>query len=122
VSELPCDTENYDLEPLPEDVQEVAMTLMEALHESIKLADAKQDPGFVVTPPDKITVRSIVSQPPLPEIFNLIIRNYNKRREILAKGSSMTQEDWRKLKELNWYMRTSLRPAAVMATSYSDNH
>ena len=64
-----------------------------------------------------LVVRSVVTQPPLPKIFRLIIENQNRRWDIRAKGSDMTQEDWRELKALNLDMKKSLRPGAERALS-----
>jgi len=56
--------------------------------------------------------RPVVQAPPMPEVFREIIRNDNARGEILSKGASMSQADWRRLKELNNDKKKNLRPSA----------
>lgn len=48
----------------------------------------------------------------VPEVFKLIIDNDNAQAAILAKGSAMTLEEWRKFGELRRYRRESLVPGA----------
>jgi hypothetical protein len=65
----------------------------------------------------ELIARGIVTQPRLPKIFRLVIENYNARMEIHAKGTGMSQAEWRQLKELYRDMKESLRPGAERALS-----
>jgi len=49
----------------------------------------------------------------LPRVFQEIMKNHEATLVICTKGSSMSQEDWRTLRELRRDMKDNLRPAAV---------
>lgn len=101
---LPCDVEDF-LDDLEDEE-------LEEREEAARIA-AEQESNRPPRP--ALVVRSIVTQPKLPLIFQLVVENYNQRMAIHAKGSSITKTDWVGLKELNRDMKQSLRPGAVLA-------
>lgn len=70
-------------------------------------------PPEVTAASERLRERSLLEdRSKIPELFREIIKNQTERAQILARGPSMTQDDWRRLKELNLDMRQSLRPGA----------
>jgi hypothetical protein len=67
----------------------------------------------------KLNERPVTNAAPMPDVFRLIIENDNRRREIMLKGSAMTQEEWLELRRLNHDKKHNLRPSAERALSWN---
>ena len=67
----------------------------------------------------RLTEGPIVKQPPLPQVFKDIVKNDAECVAILQKGVAMSQDDWRRLRDLKHDKKTNLRPAAEKALCWN---
>ncbi len=107
----------FEEDDLGDDIDDFLEELSDQDAEEQELAAARRAEQLAqdAVPMPSLRVRPIIVQPRLPKIFRLIIENHNARLEIHSKGSAMSQDDWRNLKELHRDMDESLRPGAVRA-------